>query len=203
MKSKVGQHRNSRNPRPERAVARHEYVEAVPGPDEPTIAMLAAKHGYSVKALQAVAAQEDWTGLRAEHRRRLEQARQRALIVEAAEEVAEFDHQSIKVAKAALGRLGRYLVEEGAPAVDTNGSPVPGRGLKPADLQDIASALRTLQQVVHAAAGTPDERPDPAETGIHQPITWADVMRYASQARMPNTIEHDPGEGGARKRKLN
>lgn len=193
-------HRNGRHPRPDRDLIRRAFVEAPQGPGEPTIAGLALEHGRSPKALQAVAAKEGWVRLRAEHRRRLESIRQRTLLQEAAEAVAEFDSQSIQIAKAALGRVARFLTDEGAPGVDRNGRPVPGRGLKPSDLQDIADAVRTLQQVVHAAAGTPDERPDPAETGVNQPVTWADVMRYADRVPPP-ALEHDPDEGGTKKRR--
>lgn len=141
-------HTDARNPSPESALARQEYVGAVPGPDEPSVADLAAEHGYSAKALQAVAAQEDWTGLRAKHRRRLEAARQRALIVEAAEAVGirPPEHQ---------GRPGRarppraFLVEEGAPSLDANSRPRARPGLE---------ALRCAGHragAAHAATGGP------------------------------------------------
>ena len=68
---------------------------------------------------------------------------------------------------------------------------------------DIANSVRTLQQVVHAAAGTPDERTDAVEgTGLNKAITWADVMAFANGVEPP-VIDHDPDEGRGKKRRLN
>ena len=64
---------------------------------------------------------------------------------------------------------------------------------------DIANSVRTLQQVVHAAAGTPDERPDLGDPQT-KAITWADVMRYAEGVEPP-VIDHDPDEGGGKNRR--
>ena len=179
-------HTNGRAPRPDRDLIKRAFVEAPPGPDAPTIAGLALEHGRSPKALQAPAACEGWTALRAEHRRKIEEARQAALVEAAAGAAAEFDDQSIKVARAALGRAARFLTEEGQAGTGRQGSSA-APALKPADLLAVANAVRTLQQVVHAAVGTPDERPDGAE---RRRWSWADVMALAG--RLDDTVDGKP-----------
>lgn len=145
-------HTDARNPSPESALARQEYVGAVPGPDDrpsPTSrpSMATARRRYKPSRRRRTGrgcARSTGAALKPPASARSSWRRPRRW---------EFDHRSIKVAQAAQGRLARFWSRKGRPRWTPTAVLVPGRGLRPSDVRDIAQALRTLQQVVHAAAG--------------------------------------------------